>query len=51
MARIGNVGEFCAEQEDFSCYAESLGQYLIANEVAEDNQNAVFLTVIGSQAY
>ena len=51
MARIGNVGEFCAEQEDFSCYAERLGQYLIANEVAEDKQNAVFLTVIGSQAY
>ena len=52
MARVlGRIDEFDPQREEIATYLERLQLYLIANEVAEDQQVAVLLVVVGSKVY
>ena len=52
MARVlGRIDEFDPQREEIAIYLERLLLYLIANEVAEDQQVAVLLVVVGSKVY
>ena len=49
MATIGQIGEFVEGQEE--CYIERVEQFFKANEISEEKQVAVLLTVIGASTY
>ena len=51
MATIGQIGEFVEGQEEFECYIERVEQFFKANEISEEKQVAVLLTVIGASTY
>ena len=51
MARIGSLGEFNVEEDDWNIYIERVKLYLKANSIKQDVQVPVFLTVMGSKAY
>ena len=49
---IGHVGEFHADSEDWTSYAERLQLYFVANRITDEaTQRAIFLTVCGSSTY
>ena len=51
MARIGSIGEFNAEVEDWEMYVERVNLYCTANNIANDKKNAVLLTLMGAKSY
>ena len=51
MATHGAVGPFNVDREDWLLYIERLQQYFIANEVKEDRQRAILLSVCGAPTY
>ena len=51
MATIGQIREFVEGQEEFECYIERVEQFFKANEISEEKQVAVLLTVIGASTY
>lgn len=51
MAHVGKISEFVEGKEDFQCYIERVEQYFVANGVKDEKQVAVFLSLIGPQAY
>ena len=51
MAAVGSIEPFNASTMDWPTYSERLGQYLLANDVADDKTVATFLTVIGETSY
>ena len=51
MATIGQIGEYVEGREEFQCYIERVEQFFEANDIAEEKQVAVLLTVIGAPTY
>ena len=55
MAGLGGLpGEFGAAGESFGAYSRWLEQYLLANDVSEDQpakRRAIFLSVIGAKTF
>lgn len=51
MATIGKIGEFHEERETFICYLECFGQFLAANDIADERHVPIFLSVVGPTAY
>ena len=51
MALIGNVGPYDKNVEDFKSYSERVTLFMTANDVKEEKQVAVFLSVLGAQTY
>ena len=52
MALHGSVGPFVSAQEDWTFYAESVTQYLTANNIKEaERQRAILLSVCGPATY
>ena len=52
MAAVyGHVGPFDENTETFADYAGRYEAFMVANDIAEDRQVHVFLTVVGPQAF
>ena len=51
MALIGNIGPYDKNVEDFKSYSERVTLFMTANDVKEEKQVAVFLSVLGAQTY
>ena len=49
MALIGNIGPYDKNVEDFKSYSERVTLFMTANDVKEEKQVAVFLSVLGAQ--
>ena len=47
----GQIQEFCPENESVEAYLERVELYFEANNIAEDRQVAVFLSIIGGKNY
>ena len=51
MTSYGRMDEFRPENENIEAYLERIDLYFRANEVAEEKQVAIFLSVIGGKTY
>ena len=51
MAKIGHVAEFNIDTDDWEIYVERVKLFFTANGVKSDLKTAVFLTIMGHQAY
>ena len=52
MAKHGTLGEYNADQEEWSVYAERLEHYFIANDVKDaSKRRAILLSVCGAKTY
>ena len=52
MSNFGNIGEFRAEEEQFSSYTERIEAYFIANDIKEEaKKKSIFITSIGPKTY
>ena len=52
MSNYGQLGEFRAEEEQFSSYMERVEAYFIANEIEKEmKQKSIFITSIGAKTY
>lgn len=51
MAKIGHISEFNVTDDDWDIYVERVKLFFIANAVKNDAKVAVFLTVMGNDAY
>ena len=51
MSRFGQLHEYQASQEPVSAYLERVTLFFQANEIAEEKQVAVFLSVVGATTY
>ena len=51
-AILGHMDPFDVQNDDWSLYTERLGQFFVANDIADDKKKvAVLLTVVGTRAY
>ena len=48
---LGKIEEYNAENESIDNYLERLEQYFIANDIKDEKQIAVFLSVVGPRTY
>ncbi len=48
---FGQIQEFCPETESIEAYLERIELYFVANDIAENRQVAVLLSVIGGRNY
>ena len=51
MAVYGDIEAFDLQNGHFEEYLERLEQYFIANDIADEKKCAIFITVIGKEAY
>ncbi|XP_037502705.1 uncharacterized protein K02A2.6-like [Rhipicephalus sanguineus] len=51
MSRLGKVAEFDPKSQNFESYLERFELFVQANDIEEEKKLAVFLTVIGAEAY
>lgn len=51
MARLGRIDEYDEKAQNFESYLERFEHFVSANDVKDEKKLAVFLTVIGPQAY
>ena len=52
MAKLGTIGEFCSDREDWSSYTERLESYFTASEVTDaTKKTAYLLSGCGAQTY
>jgi hypothetical protein len=51
MAHRDTFSEFNPAVEDFDCYVERLSMYFEANDIDEEKQKSVFLSVLGPKHY
>ena len=47
----GQLNQFDSEQETFSAYLERVDIFFQANNIAEDKQVGIFLSLIGARTY
>ena len=50
-ATLGHMDLFDVLNDDWSLYMERLGQFFVANDIADDKKVAVLLTAVGTRAY
>ena len=48
---IGKIDAFDEANDDWNAYVERIKQYFIANEIDEDKQVAVMLSLMGNKTY
>jgi len=48
---IGSISEFNLEKDDWTMWFERLTHYFLSNEVEENKQVSLFLTLIGTEGY
>ena len=51
MLHFGQVHEYQASQEPVSAYLERISLFFQVNEIAEEKQVVVFLSVVGATTY
>ena len=51
MATFGTLQEFCPDEEGIAAYIERVEVYFKANDIAENKQVPVFLSVVGGRIY
>jgi len=48
---IGSISEFNLEKDDWTMWFERLTHYFLSNEIEENKQVSLFLTLIGTEGY
>lgn len=51
MSRLGKIAEFDPKSQNFESYLKRFELFVQANDIEEEKKLAVFLTVIGTEAY
>ena len=50
-AQYGQLSEYHPDTEEIASYLERVEVFIAANEVAEERQAAVFLSVVGARTF